>query len=78
MNIIRGAARLFSPRLSKCILASGLSVGVLFASGIENLRPAGATPRRRDHHRYRVKTKYNQTHRGRSLRLRLPISYKGW
>jgi hypothetical protein len=37
MNIIRGAARLFSPRLSKCILASGLSVGMLFATEIENL-----------------------------------------
>src|SRR5271170_4338599 len=37
MNIIRGAARLFNLRLSKCILASGLSVGVLFASGLQNL-----------------------------------------
>jgi len=37
MNIIRGSARLFSPRSFKRILASGLSVGVLFASGLQNL-----------------------------------------
>jgi hypothetical protein len=44
MNIIRGAARLFIPRLSKCILASGLSVGVLFASGAQNLGAQQGTP----------------------------------
>jgi uncharacterized membrane protein YgcG len=44
MNIIRGAARLFSPRLSKSILASGLSVGVLFASGAQNLGAQQGTP----------------------------------
>src|ERR1700685_3990484 len=44
MNIIRGAARLFSPRLTKCILASGLSVGVLFASGLQNLGAQQSAP----------------------------------
>ena len=45
MNIFRGAARLFSPRLSKCILALGLSLGVLFASGAQNLgAQQGAQP----------------------------------
>ncbi len=45
MSIFRGAARLFSPRLSKCILALGLSVGVLFASGAQNLgAQQGAQP----------------------------------
>ena len=44
MNIIRGAARLFSPRLTKCILASGLSVGVLFASGLQDLGAQQGAP----------------------------------
>jgi uncharacterized membrane protein YgcG len=44
MNIIRGAARLISPRLTKCILASGLSVGVLFASGLQNLGAQQSAP----------------------------------
>src|SRR5277367_6659251 len=44
MNTFRGAARLFSPRLAKCILGSGLSVGVLFASGLQNLGAQQSAP----------------------------------